>query len=166
MDIREFDLPGVGKKFAIMTDANDRMTVIVHNTGHREIYHFQKGENFPFHAIRLESAEARRFGALLSSGFLQAVLAEPLEAVFEQLAVEWMPLDRQSPVAGRSLGDAGIRERTGASVMAILRDGRAHPNPQPEAELASGDLLLVVGDPGQVARCRELLGSVQRAEMG
>ena len=43
MDVREHDLPGVGKKYAIKTTEGDRMTVIIHNTGHREIYHFKKG---------------------------------------------------------------------------------------------------------------------------
>ena len=34
MDIREIDLPGVGKKFAITTNSGERITIIIHNTGH------------------------------------------------------------------------------------------------------------------------------------
>ena len=58
MDVQEHDLPGIGKKFAVQTRHGDRMTVIIHNTGHREIYHFEPGGDYPKHAVRLEDAEA------------------------------------------------------------------------------------------------------------
>ncbi len=41
MEVREVDLPGVGKKFAVRTNDQERLTIIIHNTGHREIYSFK-----------------------------------------------------------------------------------------------------------------------------
>lgn len=162
MDIREHDLPGVGKKFALSTDAGDRITVIIHNTGHREIYHFQKGEDFPFFAVRLEDAEARKFGALLSGAYFQPAVAESMEMVLEQLSVEWLKVRSASPLQGQSIADAAIRERTGASIIAILRDGRAYPNPQPGDRIQPGDTLMVVGDREQVSRFKALLNEGSR----
>jgi TrkA domain protein len=164
MDVREHDLPGVGKKFACTTQEGDRLTVIIHNTGHREIYLFDKGEDFPHAAVRLDDPEARKLGAILGGAYFQPAVAESMEMVLEQLSVEWMRVDAASPLAGRSLLEAAIRERTGASVIAILRNGKAQPNPQPEERIQAGDTLMVVGDREQVGRFRELLrGGAQAA---
>lgn len=152
MDIREHDLPGVGKKFAIKTGEGDRMTVIIHNTGAREIYHFKEGEDYPFHAIRLSDPDARKLGAVLGGAYFQPPVAESMDMVLEQLSIEWLPVDRASALAGRSLQEAAIRQQTGASVIAILRNGKAYPNPQPDEVIRAGDTLMVIGDREQVSR--------------
>ncbi|HET7276376.1 MAG TPA: cation:proton antiporter regulatory subunit [Longimicrobiaceae bacterium] len=152
MDVREHDLPGVGKKFALKTNEGDRMTIIIHNTGHREIYHFLKGEDYPDFAIRLEDSEARKLGAILGGAYFQPPVAESMEMVLDQLSIEWLKVDPGSALADQTIQEAAIRERTGASIIAILRDGKAHPNPQPSDRIATGDTLMVVGDREQVAR--------------
>ena len=157
MDVREHDLPGVGKKFAVTTNGGDRLTVIIHNTGHREIYFFEPGEDFPAYATRLEDAEARKLGALISGAYFQPAVAESMDVVLEQLSVEWMRVGAGSALAGQTIAGAGVRERTGASIIAILRDGQARPNPQPDDVITPGDTLVVVGDREQVGRFRALL---------
>ena len=150
MDIREHDLPGVGKKFAILTGEGDRMTVIIHNTGAREIYHFKKGEDYPFHAIRLTDAEARKMGAVLGGAYFQPPLAATMDMVMEQLSIEWLKVESGSPLEGKTIQESAIRQQTGASVIAILRGGSAHPNPQPADLILAGDTLMVIGDRQQV----------------
>ena len=162
MDIREHDLPGVGKKFTLTTGSGDRMTVIIHNTGHREIYHFKKDEDFPFYAIRMEDAEARKFGAVLGGAYFQPAVAESMEMVLEQLSVEWLRVRSDSPLHGQTIADAAVRKHTGASIIAILRDGRAFPNPQPTDVIRAGDTLMVVGDREQVTRFKSLLNGPDR----
>jgi TrkA domain protein len=152
MDIREHDLPGIGKKFALTTNEDERMTVIIHNTGAREIYLFREGESYPFHAVRLEDAEARKMGAILSGAYIQPPLAESMDLVLEQLSIEWLKVAPESPLAGKTLEEAAIRQQTGASVLAILRGGKAHPNPQPNEPILVGDTLMVIGDREQVSR--------------
>ena len=162
MQVNEHDLPGVGKKFALTTNEGERMTVIIHNTGHREIYAFRGREEFPSHAVRLEDAEARMLGAILGGAYFQPAVAESMDLVLGQLSVEWFRVDAGSPLAGRTLHDAAIRQRTGASVIAILRDGRPRPNPGPEEAVKAGDTLLVVGDRQQVQRFRAEIGEGER----
>jgi TrkA domain protein len=157
MDVREHDLPGVGKKFAVTTNDSDRLTVIIHNSGHREIYFFERGEDYPAYAIRMEDSEARKLGAILGGAYFQPVVADSMEMVFSQLSVEWMKTGAASPLVGRSLQEAAVREKTGASVIAILREGKAIPNPQPDDRIAAGDTLMVVGDREQVGRFGDLL---------
>lgn len=152
MDVNEHDLPGVGKKYAIRTNEAARMTVIIHNTGNREIYHFKEEEDYPFYAIRLSDPEARKFGAILGGAYFQPPVAESMDLVMEQLSIEWLKVDPGSALAGKTLERAAIRQQTGASVIAILRDGKARPNPQPSDVIEEGDTLMVIGDREQVAR--------------
>ena len=158
MQVSEHDLPGVGKKFALKTNEGERMTVIIHNTGHREIYTFRGKEEFPSSAVRMEDAEARMLGAILGGAYFQPAVAESMDMVLGQLSVEWFRVAGGSPLAGRTIQDAAIRKRTGASVIAILRDGRPLPNPAPDAGIEAGDTLLVVGDRQQVQRVRAEIG--------
>jgi TrkA domain protein len=65
MEIREVELPGVGRKYAVRTDEGERLTVIVHATGQHEVYLFQGGSEFPTAAVRLGAAEAAELGAIL-----------------------------------------------------------------------------------------------------
>lgn len=157
MDVREHDLPGVGKKFALSTHEGDRITVIIHNTGHREIYHFKKGEDYPFFAVRLDDQEARKLGAILGGAYFQPAVAESMEMVLDQLTVEWFKVPPSSSLASHSIRDSAVRARTGASIIAILRDGKAQPNPQPSDVIQAGDTLMVVGDREQITRFRELM---------
>lgn len=157
MDVREHDLPGVGKKFACTTEDGDRLTVIIHNTGAREVYFFERGEDFPHAAVRLEDSEARKLGAILGGAYFQPATAESMDMVLGQLSVEWMKVEATSPMAGKSLAEAAVRERTGASVIAVLRGGAAIPNPQPDQAIAAGDTLMVIGDREQVGRFGDYL---------
>jgi TrkA domain protein len=155
MNVQEHDLPGVGKKFACTTNEGDRLTLIIHNTGHRELYFFERGEDFPTQALRLEDAEARKLGALMGGAYFQPAVAESMEMVLGQLSVEWLPLQAGSPLADKTLADTRMREVTGASIIAILRGGQATPNPQPDEVLRAGDTLMVVGSRDQVRRAGE-----------
>jgi TrkA domain protein len=150
MEVREVDLPGVGKKFAVRTNDDDRLTIIIHNTGHREIYSFKQGEDFPFHAVRLDDDEARKVAAILGGAYFQPAVAGDVDIILHQLSIEWFKVPDTSRVSGRTIAESEIRRRTGASIMAILRDGNPIPNPQPDTRIVSGDTLVVIGSREQV----------------
>jgi TrkA domain protein len=160
MNVKEHDLPGVGKKFACTTNEGDRLTLIIHNTGHRELYFFERGEDFPANALRLEDAEARKLGALIGGAYFQPAVAESMEMVLGQLSVDWLPLPQGSALADLTLADTRMRERTGASIIAIIRGGEPRPNPQPDEVLRAGDTLMVIGSRDQVRLASEMVRGV------
>ena len=152
MDIREADLPGVGRKVALTTNDGDRLTIIIHNTGAREVYNFQKGEDFPFHAVRLEDQEARQLSAILGGAYFQPNAAASMDLVLEQLSIEWLKVGAEFKVAGKSIAELDIRKNTGASVLAVLRGKQVMANPEPTELIQTGDTVVVAGTPDQVNR--------------
>jgi CPA2 family monovalent cation:H+ antiporter-2 len=66
-------------------------------------------------------------------------------------------LERGSPVAGRSLRDLDLRRRTGATVLAVVREDESHPNPAADTVLEAGDDLVLVGSHAEIDRAFDLL---------
>lgn len=84
----------------------------------------------------------------------RTLLAEPAgdvhghggaEPTFAQLRVE-----DGSPLAGQTLAEAALRERTGATIVGILRGGVRLASPGAQTRLEPGDVLLVVGHEQEV----------------
>jgi voltage-gated potassium channel len=74
--------------------------------------------------------------------FIQlATSSEHLELSMEQVRVR-----EDSPLAGRTIGDAGIRQKYGVIIVAIKRaSGGMDFNPAPESVIRGGDELVVLG---------------------
>jgi len=69
-----------------------------------------------------------------------------------------LPLDGNSPVLGRSIRELDIRAKTGASVVSVERNGERNRNPGPDWRFAAGDVVVVIGEPPQLAALRSLIG--------
>ncbi|MGZ3458311.1 MAG: potassium channel family protein [Archangium sp.] len=63
----------------------------------------------------------------------------------------------ESPVVGRSLAELKLSEETGATLLAVLRDGTAIAAPSAGLVLAKGDRLLALGTDEQLERLEKLL---------
>jgi CPA2 family monovalent cation:H+ antiporter-2 len=114
-----------------------------------------------------ESALARFARELREEGYqaLRApagVALDPwLAELLVDLAPEWVAVP--GDFAGEaSLAEIAIRARSGATVLAVERDGVAEPNPSPGFQVRADDRLLALGTGAQVARLRELLAERAR----
>ena len=150
MAIREVDLPGVGKKYTIQTQAKGELAVVLHRTGKREIYHFPPGQNVPSEVIDLTAEEAKQVGGILSETHFEPTPDSSRELVMKELTIEWIELPEGHGFAQRSIRDLGIRKETGATIIAILRAGKSLINPDPDELLTAGDTLMVIGSREQV----------------
>jgi monovalent cation:H+ antiporter-2, CPA2 family len=84
------------------------------------------------------------------------VLAQ-LRRARHALDIEWMTLPPDAPIVGRSIGSSGIRERTGASIAALLHNEIVVSNPGPEEVLSAGQSIAIVGTAEQRAAFRSVL---------
>jgi CPA2 family monovalent cation:H+ antiporter-2 len=66
------------------------------------------------------------------------------------LDITWVRVPEDGPVAGHTLAEVDLRARTGASVVALYRDGSLVPSPTPDFKLAPGDRLGLIGDPAHI----------------
>lgn len=77
----------------------------------------------------------------------------------EALAIEDVALPPSSGAIGRTLEALSVRQATGASVLAVLRESAPIPNPPPDLTLQAGDRLLALGTGDQLERLEKLIGS-------
>jgi voltage-gated potassium channel len=75
----------------------------------------------------------------------------------DALAIEDLALSGDSPCVGQSLDTLNIRRTTGATVLAILRDGNPMVSPPGDLALAAGDHLLALGTGDQLRRLEKLI---------
>jgi CPA2 family monovalent cation:H+ antiporter-2 len=73
------------------------------------------------------------------------------------LEIAWAPLDGASSLVGKTLTEADIRARTGASVVAILRNQEVIANPKSSTVLQTDDVVGLIGEAIQIIEARRLL---------
>jgi voltage-gated potassium channel len=75
----------------------------------------------------------------------------------ESLNIEAVAMGPDSPAIGYTLEELALRQATGATVLAIMRDGNPVVNPPGDMSLARGDRLLVLGTRDQLERVERVL---------
>lgn len=156
-DIREVKLPGLGVRYEFTTQEGNRVGVVSHRSGRKELYLADRDDPDAFKlVIGLTTEDARTLVEILGGSRVAEELAQ-LQQRIEGLAIDWLPLRDDSPYAGRTIGDARVRTRTGVSVVAVLRGEEAVPAPGPDLEIEGGDYLVVVGTTRGIEEVVELL---------
>lgn len=84
-----------------------------------------------------------------------------LTRIFAQVEMETYLVPEGAPSTGKTIGDLHIRRRTGASVVAVIQDGRITANPGPEHRIAEGQILVLVGSREQLEKALVLLDGTQ-----
>ena len=100
--------------------------------------------------------------ALMAS---QPELAQIFDVVINGNAVEFRVEELDIPagcaIAGKSIRDSGIRQESGATILAVEgEDASVVVNPGPDLLLKPGERLVVVGTKDQVDRAAQLLSRV------
>jgi len=107
---------------------------------------------------------AKRMAAMALQPTVADVIDLTLRGHHLEFRVERIPVSADSPVAGASLRTAGVREKSGAMVIAIeARDGELSLNPDPDRPLAATSALVAVGNDAQLRNLRQLCEVVDTA---
>jgi len=151
MEFKETDLPGIGKKFSIITSKGDKVAVVIHLTGKREIFYFEEGDfDDPVCDIVLNEEEANQLGSVLMGAYFKPEQEKIKEVLLPNLAIEWVKVSENSPLANKSIAQSQIRKKTGVTIISIIRDGKSIINPLPDEIVYPGDELVLIGTREQI----------------
>ncbi|PWT83433.1 MAG: potassium:proton antiporter [Acidobacteria bacterium] len=159
MSIGEVFLPGIGRKFQIETMDGDRLIVVIHDDGTRELYHFtRKNLDRPASVLRLSDGEARQIAGIIG-GLSYVPRSLPIaEVILEDLVLEWFTVQPGSACIGKTIRDLQIRTATGASIVSIIEpDQTKRTNPESDTLLNEGATLIIAGDRRTINAAKRLL---------
>jgi TrkA domain protein len=156
-DINETRLPGVGVRHDFLCVGGSRVGVITRHSGRRELIVYDARDPDAVAAsIELSAEESRTLAELLGG----TRVIEQLTSVAQEVAglsIDWLPLP--PAFAPRTIGETEMRQRTGTSIIAIIRDDKAIPAPGPDVELRPGDVAVITGTAEGITRATTLLGT-------
>jgi TrkA domain protein len=145
MDVNEVLLPGIGLRYEFDNADGDRIGVIAKRTGDFEVV------IYPAHDLdcaqplfRLTEDEADALAQILGAPRIAERFADLTREV-PDIDAGQVSVRPGSPFVDRPLGDTAVRTRTGASIVAIVRDEKVLPSPAPAEPLRAGDVLVVIG---------------------
>jgi len=76
-----------------------------------------------------------------------------------------LPVAPHSEAAGKTLGDLNLRGRTGATVVALVRDGQRMPLPTAATTLLEGDMLAITGSGTAIGLAAALLRATDTSSL-
>jgi TrkA domain protein len=154
--IHETELPGVGIRQEFDTVGGVRLGVLTTRSGRRELLLYDREDTDACRAVvHLDPEDSATLTELLGAGRVTDTAA-PLQRL-EGLAIDWLTVPVDSPLADRSIADAAVRKTTGASIVAIIHGTETNAAPGPDNILAAGDVLVTVGTPEAVDAFARLL---------
>lgn len=164
MNLKETDLPGIGKKFVIQTRSGEQLAIIIHDDGRRELYHFEKDnpEN-SISTVTLDDDEAKYISAIIGGVTYQPTALENIEVALGDLIIEWYRLEPNYKAIGKTIGELRIRQRSGATIIAVIeKNQKKHVNPGADLLLTADALVVVIGERLHQQQIRHILlnGSV------
>jgi len=155
----ETPLPGIGTRVEFLTEEGRRMGVVQHHGGRREIFLCPPGDpDSTQFSLKLSEEDAH---GLVDALGVVSISEETDRRTYDVagLVFEWLDVEKDSPIVGRSIGQLRVRTRTGASIVAVMRPGGSVPAPEPSFVIEAGDTLVVAGTAEGVKAVEALLRS-------
>jgi len=155
-EVTETHLPGVGVRHEFTTAAGERLSVLSHRTGRREIAVYDRADPDACSTVLHLSPDDTHILSELLGG---SPMSETVTSVqrLEGVAIDWIRIRGDSALAGTTIGDGRLRTRTGTSVVAIVRGDETVAAPGPDVAFASGDIVVAVGTADGLRQLRDLL---------
>jgi TrkA domain protein len=157
--ITEANLPGIGRKFQIETVSGDRLVVVIHDDGRRELYHFNRKQlDRAASVLTLTDGEARQIAGIVGGlTYVPKALAAE-EIVLDDLVLEWFRIEPTYACIGKTIRELQARTATGASIVSIIEPNRVkRTNPEADTLLIEGATLILAGDRSNLNVLKKLL---------
>src|SRR6185436_20684207 len=121
--VEQTPLPGIGVRHDLVTSSGRTVGVVSHRSGRRDLVLYDVDDpDACLASIPLTDDEAEALADVLGASLMLGQLAG-LRQQAAGLLTEQIALPAGSHYVGRQLGETKARSRTGASIVAVLRDG-------------------------------------------
>ncbi|HLF39916.1 MAG TPA: cation:proton antiporter regulatory subunit [Acidimicrobiia bacterium] len=158
-EVSETPLPGVGVRHEFVTSGGERVAVLTHRTGRREIAIYDRVDPDACSSVlHLSADDTRTLAELLGASPVHEAVAAVQQQI-EGLAIDWVTVPARSRFVGATIAEGAFRTRTGASIVAVVRGGTTIPAPGPDHGFEAGDVIVAVGTSDGLAQMRNLLES-------
>lgn len=164
--IREAELPGLGKKFLVDLESGERLGIVVYDEGERELFFFSPlNKDEPLCSATLSDQEARQVGSIIGGSFYQPRFLEKLETAMADLHIEWLTVKEGSAVVNKTIGELGLRKNYGVTVIAVIEGGEKWKkkcsaiNPGPSFVFAPGQIVIVAGRGDALSNFEKMVSS-------
>jgi len=145
MEVKEVLLPGVGLRYEFENHDGDRIGVVARRTGDFEVVLYAAADPDQARSVfRLTEEEADALAQILGAPRIVERFADLTKEV-PGLDAGQVRILAGSGFVDRPLGETRARTRTGASIVAIVRDEQVLASPGPSEVLHAGDVLVVIG---------------------
>lgn len=153
--VEETELAGIGKRFVVVTDAGNRLVIVVHESGTVELY--QTARDDPERTLdvaTLTDDEARLVAAIIGRTIYRPEAIERLGK--HGIAIRWHTLKAHSSAIGRTLGEVLLN--TGVVALAVVeKDGKGQPSPRGDYLLREGSQVALSGNRRDIEKVEGLL---------
>ena len=136
--------------------------VLSADSARRYIENFEEGADV--HAMRAQLKSLLEEHEQLSRRLTETVTAliksrETFAAAGEPLPNYEVPVPKDSPLIGKSIGALKFWQSTGGTIVAIRRGQTVILSPGPYAELYGGDIIVLVGNPAAAEAAHHLVSA-------
>lgn len=157
MDVKEVLLPGVGLRYEFTSRKGDRIGIIARRSGDFDVVMYAREDPDEARPVfRLTDDEADTVAQILGAPRIAERFTELAREV-PGLEAGQVRIAPESPFVGRPLGDTQARTRTGASIVAIVRDEDVLASPSPAELLRAQDVLIVIGTEEGIAGVEQIV---------
>ena len=116
------------------------------------------------HVIQRQVAAIRNEGyQMLRVPSLPVVDMNEIAEALKSASTETLFVEADSFAVGKTIGELGLRKKTGVSIIAITREGHTEINPGPETKIRAEDVLVLLGGTGQIDLAIEEINGVREA---
>jgi TrkA domain protein len=151
VDVKEVLLPSIGLRYEFTSHDGDRIGIVARRSGDFEIVRYTRDDPDQAQPVfRLTGDEAEAVAQILGAPRIAERLTELTREV-PGLEAGQVPVRPGSPFVDRPLGETRARTRTGASIVAVVRNEVVVASPGPAEMLRARDVLVVIGTEDGIA---------------
>ena len=153
--IEETELPGIGRRFEVTTNADDRLFIILHDSGMVELYDSRPEDpQRPSPVATFNNDEARFVAAIIGRTIYKPEAIERLGR--HSVGITWVQLKTDSYAVGKTIGE--LLQNTKASVLTVIeKDGKSQISVQTGYVIKEGSQLALAGEQKEVQAIKVLM---------